>query len=490
MSGKSRIEKILENLLGENNVIEPPIGRDEKILYSILNDLEYTEPPHSIFEDFLLAIKNGSTTEAEYPYIYLTRDEKILFCKLNRLEYFEPPHSRLERLLIKWLYLDLYLNIDGVPPFTFTSNGSPIIDYTIYANTVQSGTPTHDSPVMPQGCGERTGNLVDAANLSNVKWATRYPLLLAAINSLPNGVYTMSISFELTSRNDTTDSSRCGWRITKDSSELSSTSQNWNRASIGTVKTVSGTFTINDNNRGSLNALYLYGCGINAYGATGSANATKIMLNTGSTALPYESYGYKIPISSASTTTPIYLGEVETTRRVKKLVLTGEENEWSDTYWSGAYVLYGLPDADRPTPISNIGICSHFVQQNGNALRSGCFNIQYTAYNNHIAIGFGKSGIPTLTAFKSYLAAQYAAGTPVTVWYALATPETEVVNEPLMKIGDYADSISYEQTVVSIPTVSGRNTFDVLGNVKPSNVELTYAPRAPLLGKRKTVLKK
>lgn len=30
MSGKSRIEKILENLLGENNVIEPPIGRDEK----------------------------------------------------------------------------------------------------------------------------------------------------------------------------------------------------------------------------------------------------------------------------------------------------------------------------------------------------------------------------------------------------------------------------------------------------------------------------
>jgi len=59
-----------------------------------------------------------------------------------------------------------------------------------------------------------------------------------------------------------------------------------------------------------------------------------------------------------------------------------------------------------------------------------------------------------------------------------------------MKIGNYADSISYEQTVVSIPTVSGRNTFDVLGDVKPSNVELTYAPRAPLLGKRKMVLKK
>ena len=34
---------------------------------------------------------------------------------------------------------------------------------------------------------------------------------------------------------------------------------------------------------------------------------------------------YKIPISSASTTTPVYLGEVESTRKIKKLVLTGEE---------------------------------------------------------------------------------------------------------------------------------------------------------------------
>lgn len=136
-------------------------------------------------------------------------------------------------------------------------------------------------------------NLLNIANLSNVRWATQYPLLLNAINSLPNGVYTMSISYELTSRNDTTDSSVCGWYIAKDSSVLSNIRERWDTAPIGTVKTVSSTFTIHDGNRGSFNALYLYGCGINTVGPTGNANATNIMLNLGSTALPYEPYGYQ-----------------------------------------------------------------------------------------------------------------------------------------------------------------------------------------------------
>ena len=38
---------------------------------------------------------------------------------------------------------------------------------------------------------------------------------------------------------------------------------------------------------------------------------------------------YKTPISSASTTTPVYLGEVQTTRKIKKLVLTGNETGWA-----------------------------------------------------------------------------------------------------------------------------------------------------------------
>jgi hypothetical protein len=51
-----------------------------------------------------------------------------------------------------------------------------------------------------------------------------------------------------------------------------------------------------------------------------------VMVNEGATALPYEPYGYKLPPKVNGTEYPIYLGQVPTTRRIKKLVLTGDEN--------------------------------------------------------------------------------------------------------------------------------------------------------------------
>lgn len=75
-----------------------------------------------------------------------------------------------------------------------------------------------------------------------------------------------------------------------------------------------------------------------------------------------------------------------------------------------------------------------------------------------------------IEAWITWLAAQYAAGHPVTVWYVLAEPETAIVNEPLMKIGDYADTISFAQSQVAIPTASGANVLDMTSPVKPSEV--------------------
>jgi hypothetical protein len=84
----------------------------------------------------------------------------------------------------------------------------------------------------------------------------------------------------------------------------------------------------------------------------------------------------------------------------------------------------------------------------------------------------------TVADFKSYLQQQYAAGTPVTMWYVLATEETAVVNEPLMKIGDYADTLSMEQAGVSIPTANGSTTLGVETTVPPSEVYIKYRGEA------------
>ena len=177
---------------------------------------------------------------------------------------------------------------------------------------------------------------------------------------------------------------------------------------------------------------------------------------------------YKIPISSANTTTPIYLGEMETTRKIKKLVLTGEESgTWSKnpTITTGN-AFYNEKSIIFPNYSPNkIGYCTHFVATTSSTVSEGVYwgvNINFITDIN--------DNIDTPAKWKKYLATQYANGTPVTIWYVLAEPETAVVNEPLRKIGDYADTVSG----ITIPTITGANTIDVDTTLKPSEMSVNY----------------
>ncbi len=203
--------------------------------------------------------------------------------------------------------------------------------------------------------------------------------------------------------------------------------------------------------------------------STGVIVASNIMLNLGATALPYEPY-------IEPTETNIYLGESQTTRRVKKAVFDGNEN-WT---YEDVYSRFWLYVADfttlglRLTPfVSNsFGSVSDgrpITDVPDNTIYSGAiggidghkFYIKCTTYTS-------------LNDWKSFLAAQYQNGTPVTVWYVLATPETAVVNEPIRKIGDYADTVSMEQAGVQIPTLHGNTIIDVLTELKPSEMYIKY----------------
>lgn len=180
---------------------------------------------------------------------------------------------------------------------------------------------------------------------------------------------------------------------------------------------------------------------------------------------------FKIPISSANTTTPIYLGEVETTRKIKKLVLTGEETWYLYStnvvhqFYTQGMVIGGVTLSAAYSTITPYGMTAN--DRNGDY---GCYTV---TSGNEIAFQMygSRVDIPTQTEWKAYLAAQYAAGTPVIVWYVLATPETGIINEPLMKIGNYADEVSN----ISIPTITGKNIVDVETVLKPSEVSFNYA---------------
>lgn len=150
-----------------------------------------------------------------------------------------------------------------------------------------------------------------------------------------------------------------------------------------------------------------------------------------------------------------------------KYEFTGSET-WSagtENYYSFVPKTYG-----EGVPHSAI-ICSH------------CSNA--TINNNGKAVFFKKTDFPDITTgeeLKQYCSDQYAAGTPVCVWYVLANETTNIVNEPLMKIGDYADEVSN----VSIPVTAGGDTISVGTTLQPSEVTVNYKGWHPAIVHERT----
>lgn len=98
----------------------------------------------------------------------------------------------------------------------------------------------------------------------------------------------------------------------------------------------------------------------------------------------------------------------------KCIVLDGAEN-W---HLSGNNILFYVYNLNYS--ISEEGLCSHlkyFVSAVGDEIY--CIVIGTTMT---VALGSVLSGQYTVDTWKSFLAAQYAAGTPVTIAYKLATP--------------------------------------------------------------------
>ena len=307
--------------------------------------------------------------------------------------------------------------------------------------TLQSSTPSPTSPVLPGGCGERTENLFDE----------KYPSISPTIQYMSifvgDGTFTLSSTTP-----QMPNGAACLFLIAGDvSSGAGPQNKVYNEQSI-TVDSTNGYITI-------------------AYRIVADYDPRNYttMLNTGSTSLPYEPYGYKLTISSANTTTPVYLGEAQATRKIKKLVLTGEEIWYLYSagvvhqFYSSGLKIGGIETTSAYSTIAPYGMTTNN--------RKGDYGCYIVTSGTELAFQMygSKAEFPSQTEWKAYLAKQYQNGTPVTVWYVLATEETGIVNEPLMKIGDYADEVSN----VSIPVTAG-GTLSVDTTVQPSEVTVNY----------------
>ncbi len=338
------------------------------------------------------------------------------------------------------------IELSGQVPLFFKANGEPLLDFLISGNTVQNGTPTPDSPIMPQGTGERTGNLFDGEKIENcaflngsydnpVEGTVRNIIYIPVVGG---NTYTFSIN---NIASGTSFHSVCS--VDKPALGVSYLiGGNTTFITHGAVTTFTRTIP-NSANWWAIQIISLDNLSNN------------IMINEGSTALPYEPYGYKIQLSSANTTTPIYLGEVETTRQVKKQVVTISRIIESGT--PNMKIAIVALDTSLVSPRTALST----VVPYGSASTPETF---YYVNANNIGI------VGAVGDTDEQIIAKYEGSI---LYYGIAET-TGIVDEPLMKIGKYADTVSCEQAGVEIPTNKGSTTLDVLTTVKPSNVSIKY----------------
>lgn len=354
--------------------------------------------------------------------------------------------------------------LSALPVTTYNDGTNAAV--AIKGNMSQSGTPTSSSPITPSETGDRTVNILPRPASAKTETVDDITFSLDSNGTLTingsTGENAVSFYYDLandftfpTSKQQGGDAYLYYWNTFAVNSVIRFLYNNtqidyW---SILPVNRVISKFDNLEN--ATVNRIKVE---IPANSTITNGKISIMVTNDGEQATQFEPYGYKLSIVSGGVTTNAYLGEVQSTRNIYKWVLTGTEN-WNVNEGVQRYFYVAIPSA-KAALSSSPRYCSHFTEEEtfinpaGAALR---IYDQNTAYAD-------------TTAFKAFLATQYSAGTPVTLWYILATPVTGIANEPIRKIGSYADSVS----VANIPTTSGGQTFDVNTTLKPSEVDLTY----------------
>ena len=341
--------------------------------------------------------------------------------------------------------------VTGEPPLIYDAKKEGYLTaWEISGNGVQNGTPSPSSIVPFDGSGSRTGNLCP-----DTPYKTNYSINANGVETSTTGFCIYRIPVNVNTEYTISQKEHTGGTHVRIHAYKSGMWQE--QIAAVPIQNLPSTFTtISDCDEIRISITM----------------TTVPMLNTGQTALPYEPYGYKITptITSGtdSTTTPIYLGTVETVRKIKKLVLDGTEN-WVAQGTTQTRTVCALRISDS---INVVGKCTHIDWKDSYSSEDN----RVTLYNNQIFISIENDILSETTAagFKAWLADEYANGTPVCIWYVLSTEQTGITNEPLYRIGTYADAIaSTNHGAPQIPVLRGQNTLSFSETVQPSSVTIT-----------------
>ncbi len=306
--------------------------------------------------------------------------------------------------------------IIGALPLQLDGIGKDLKDYNIKGNTYQSDGVSPDTPQEVKGCGDRTGNLWDKNDTYKCEKYTVFENNTEFY--LPKGTYSLSYICNTTDSffirfldNDENTLAECRVRSTDTQGK-----QNF-------------TFTI-EQDCIKIRVVENIGCEV-----------SNIMLNSGSTPLPYEPYGkYKIPVVmrgknlfdyQANKNSGIYLNDKGEEAR-SSIWITSDYIKVSGDYVTlsrivGQAASICLYDRDK-----------NFIYGESYASRTSLT----VALNGAKFVRFSNTN-------TEYPKSQLELGTEATEYSPYTPPITTPIylDKPLYKIGDYADSVGMTEEV-------------------------------------------
>lgn len=168
-----------------------------------------------------------------------------------------------------------------VPPIDFHAKTGLAVEYSISGNMTQTGTPTPDAPIMPEECGDRTENLFDkdSTNTDNGYLASRYISYNGVIGNSSNH----NVSEYINIPNNT---------------EYITLSETQEASSIYAAFYDSEKNVLSSFSYATMPRTVSVPSGAKYIRLTiPKSSSYNTMLNSGSTALPYEPFGYKITLN-------------------------------------------------------------------------------------------------------------------------------------------------------------------------------------------------
>ncbi len=289
-------------------------------------------------------------------------------------------------------------------------------------------------------------NLSATEGIDNVRWATTYVDLINVLNKLPSGTYVLNLTFTLEKfsdsyTSDTVESTAFRFSSQFEDDEYCFISRGeliTKAEKLPSVRKITKTFVITPQHKGRVKTAYFYACGRDKpvdgapNGALGEGKVSNVTITLGTTA-PTTYTPYIGQTNTLTLPETVYGGEVDAVsgdvkETWKTLTLDGTEN-WIKWESSNTALFANAFGSRRSLDLK--AICSHIMTTKSIVPWTDLVNRMQVVDN---AIGVNIAGkTEDVETWKSYLAAQYAAGTPVQICYVPAkhVPFTATGAQPL-----------------------------------------------------------